>query len=265
VVGHDTVRDGQVQARPRRSPFPCALVTDLWLRHAGGIAVARHGRSLCETLPVILATSHSEQAEKAGEPGRVVPPPPLPSFGPVCSRQRMGPRLLLAAAILSVLLGLPGAARADDGGVTPAAEIAALEAEIARSAAALATGTCAVACQALASMQRAVDRLCALDPGPRCTAAQAKTREAQRRVREACPECGTSGEAPPPVQAKTPAPQSAPPPPPPAPAEYNVSRRGGCAGCVTGGEDGVPGAGALAAVAALAVLAARSRRRRTRG
>jgi MYXO-CTERM domain-containing protein len=183
----------------------------------------------------------------------------------------MGSRLLLAVALALVLVFDPRAARADDGGAAPSAEIAALEADIARSAAALATGSCVVACEALGAMRRAVTRLCALDPGPRCAEARAKALEATRRVREACPDCAALEDQAPekakqaheqPGEAPAKIPEPAPPPPPPPPTlNESVARRGGCAGCVTSGGDGLPGGAALAALAVLAAVA----RRRPRG
>ncbi len=166
-----------------------------------------------------------------------------------------------------LLLALPRPAAAADGGLAPADEIRTLEAQI---AVALEAHGCAVACDALASMTRAADRLCALDPGPRCEDARARVRDAQRRVLEACPECAViGGSLTPPVQANkdgrpsSPAtPSSVPPPAPPAAEmEYVSGRRGGCAGCVVGGDGGVPAEALLAGVGLLAALA---RRRRSR-
>src|SRR6188768_4029686 len=75
------------------------------------------------------------------------------------SRPSMTARCLVLASILLVI-GLPAPAAAEPD------ELKALEDEIARSETALSTEGCAVACQAFGSMQRAADRLCALDPGP---------------------------------------------------------------------------------------------------
>jgi hypothetical protein len=165
------------------------------------------------------------------------------------------PRLFLVAALV---LALPRAASAAGGvaPVTSADEIRALDGQI---AAALSTRSCVVACEALGSMARAADRLCALEPGPRCDEARARVSDAQRRVQEACPECAIGGRTSPPVQAS----EAPPAPPPPAPVAEMVAvgKRGGCAGCVVGG-DGVPDGSALAALGALAVLARRRSRRR---
>ena len=177
------------------------------------------------------------------------------------------PRHLVSLLAVAILLALPRVAAAADGGApSRAEEIRALDAQI---AAALSTHGCAVACEALGSMTRAKGRLCALDPGPRCDEARARVRDAQRKVHEACPECAaTGGDVPPPEQAaKRAAPDSEPPPAAPSTpqtAEVTVAapRRGGCAGCVVGGEGGVEGAGALAALGVIAALARRARRRR---
>jgi MYXO-CTERM domain-containing protein len=180
------------------------------------------------------------------------------------------------------MLGATGTAWAEDKGAQ--AEIAALEAQLARAAASLSTGSCDVACRALDSMERARGRLCALDPGPRCAEARDRVKKAGDRVRAACPECSTSlEEAPPAVgvkKAPSPAaePASPPPPPPdapprpaaPPPPEPSVEaaavrRGGGCAGCTVADDDrGALGVGALAVLGALAGLARRRRRGRGR-
>ena len=161
----------------------------------------------------------------------------------------MTARCLVLASILLVI-GLPAPAAAEPD------ELKALEDEIARDETALSTEGCAVACQAFSSMQRAADRLCALDPGARCAAARAKVKAAAGRVRASCPECGIGSGEPSPIaeaqggsEHKADAPPNASPPP----------KGGGCAGCNVGdGERG--GAGALAS--ALAWALARWRRRR---
>jgi MYXO-CTERM domain-containing protein len=172
---------------------------------------------------------------------------------------------LLSPLSIALALGVPRTAWAED----QQAEIAALEAQIAREAAALSTESCEIACRALGSMERARGRLCALDPGPKCADARDRVKKAVDRVRAACPDCGLSlEEAPPAVGAKKSAPPpepapAAPPPPPPAPAPEaaSVRRSGGCAGCTVADDDrGGLGAGALAVVGALVSLARRRRR-----
>ena len=142
----------------------------------------------------------------------------------------------------------------------------------------LTTSDCATACRALASIRRAADKICALDPDARCVAARAKADDATRRVHEACPECAL---------ASVPTPKSPPndramgkgapkkgaaeevvvsgtDSPAQASAPQSESRRGGCAGCTTGGASpaGDLGVGALA-LGALALVLRRKRVRRT--
>jgi hypothetical protein len=177
-------------------------------------------------------------------------------------------RCLVLASIVLVI-GLPASARAQgvsdpshhpDAGASSEVrpdrgasdEATALEEQIARDDAMLSTDNCAVACQALASMQRSVDRLCALEPGPMCDRARAKVRDAAGRVRAACPACGLAGGEAPLADARRmePAAVSAPP----------QSGRG-CAGCTIGAEE----RGSVGAIAlALALALARSIRRRSR-
>ena len=150
-------------------------------------------------------------------------------------------------------------------------DLTTLEKNLASESAALSTSDCATACRALASIRRAADRICALDPGERCAAGRAKADDATRRVREACPECAIATA--PPAPAPAPAPEqramtkgggpvtadsvsvaaSAPP---------SESKRGGCAGCAT--TPTTPGdltTGALA-LAALAFTLRRRKRAR---
>lgn len=131
-------------------------------------------------------------------------------------------------------------------------EITNLEKGLAEEHAALSTADCSAACRALASIRRAADRICALEPGPRCTAAHAKAEEATRRVRDACPQCAVLSTAPPDSIQQSETTVSAPP------AE---SSRGGCASCDVGGATPADcTAGALAILALARVL----RRRRKR-
>jgi hypothetical protein len=50
-------------------------------------------------------------------------------------------------------------------------------------------GGCETACDALAAMRKAADRVCDIAPGERCDAARARVASAEKRVLEACPEC----------------------------------------------------------------------------
>jgi len=187
-------------------------------------------------------------------------------------------------AVVAVLAALaivaaPRSARAQ--GARPGASGAApddlttLEKSLTEQHDALSTTDCATACRALASIRRAADKICALDPGDRCAAGRAKADDAARRVRDACPECAiaavpaepkprpedramTKGGTKPAQVAPSPTdegsvPQSAPP------AE---SKRGGCAGCTTATRSAAPRDLASGALAALALAFVLRRRRR---
>jgi MYXO-CTERM domain-containing protein len=177
---------------------------------------------------------------------------------------------LLPAAVLALSVALPSAARAQDAGAAPGGEpaLAALDAEIDRALTALSADGCTVACQALASMHRAVARLCAAEPGPRCSEARARAQRAQRRVDGACGACAQPGmarrdpDASPPTDDERKAPSSLPPasPPPAGPVPARERAHGGCAGCEVGGEPAGPAAPTLALLG-VALLAARRRRR----
>ena len=52
-----------------------------------------------------------------------------------------------------------------------------------------ATGDCATACRALASMERAAEHLCALDGGHECDRARERLAAARERVRASCGGC----------------------------------------------------------------------------
>jgi hypothetical protein len=154
-----------------------------------------------------------------------------------------------------------GAGSAQAGDARPDEALKALEVELAREAEALSVDNCAVACRALGAMQRVADRLCALDRGARCAAARARVREAEGRVRAACPDCGIASNAPPARPAEPPPADKPPPAPsPPEAAEAVRSKRGGCAGCEVGGDAG--GALAAGALAAALVIARWLRRKR---
>ena len=59
--------------RLTRAPLPDALVTDLKLPYADGIAVARYAQSRCPRLPVFVITGHPEFM--AGNDSSFDPPP----------------------------------------------------------------------------------------------------------------------------------------------------------------------------------------------
>jgi len=117
---------------------------------------------------------------------------------------------------------------ADAGDAGEASDVRALEQQLAEEHAALSTADCNAACRALGSIRRAADKICALEPGPRCDSAREKAADATRRVRDACPDCEIAR-----APLPTPAPEraaarderavaTAEPPPEP---------RGGCRSC----------------------------------
>ncbi len=190
-------------------------------------------------------------------------------------------RTALALALTMTTTG----ALAADAGLKPetAAEIATLQREIAANhatlmrlpragggAESLSADACSTACLALRSMQRATDRLCALDPGADCEDARRRTADADARVTETCPSCVADGErreaSKKPVTvspAKEVADEARPVAATAASQDSSAPRRGGCAGCAT---PSAPGDrhGVLTAIALgfLAALRSRSRRRR---
>lgn len=161
----------------------------------------------------------------------------------------------LVATLSSASLAQPAPAPSADG-----ADAAALEQQLERDFEALSTGDCSVACRALGSMRRATARLCALEPGPRCSAARAKLDDAQNRVRTACPECAVDTDNAPPAARATESPDAAGGRSEPAAAPPPESARGGCAGCEVGGDAGSAG-GALAVLALVGISLLRRRRR----
>ena len=182
---------------------------------------------------------------------------------------------LVAIALAGALavISFPAVARAQVTSAPGKDELTTLEKSLAEQHDALSTADCANACRALASIRRAADKICALDPGDRCAAGRAKAEDATRRVREACPECAiasappepkprpeeramtkggsTAAEAPQSGTDSVPTAQSAPP---------SESKRGGCAGCTTtsAGPGDLAG-GVLAALALALVLRRRAR------
>ena len=186
--------------------------------------------------------------------------------------------LVFAAFVALAVVAAPGIARAQ----AAPDDLTTLERSLAEQHDALSTTDCATACRALASIRRAADKICALDPGDRCAAGRAKADDAARRVHDACPECAIAA-----VPAdKKPRPEDramskgatkpAEPPPPPrsssdegatvqASAPPAESKRGGCAGCTTATRSTeAPRDLASGALAALALGFAFARRRRRR-
>ena len=189
-------------------------------------------------------------------------------------------RTIVAAVAIGLTFGsTAGAARAQGvpgspGAAAPKDDLTTLERSLAEQHDALSTSDCANACRALASIRRAADKICALDPGDRCAAGRAKADDATRRVREACPECALASVAPEPKprdeRAMTKggskaaeAPQATSdgvPTAQTASAPPSESRRGGCAGCTT--TAAAPGDLTGGLLAGLALAYALRRRRR---
>ncbi|HEX8796212.1 MAG TPA: MYXO-CTERM sorting domain-containing protein [Polyangiaceae bacterium] len=164
-------------------------------------------------------------------------------------------------AVVFLLLAIfPASAYAQSSDAGDAgADTDALAAEIDRDLAQAMGSDCDTACRALDSMRRATDRLCALDPGDRCTRARQKLANATTRVRSACPSC-----AEPTGQALDEA-AKAPPAPEPvntAAQEETVQKKsGGCAGCTVG--DAPTDAPSAAWLLALGLLLLRKKRAST--
>ena len=154
-----------------------------------------------------------------------------------------------------------GSALADAGETN---DVRALEQALAEEHAALSTADCNAACRALMSIRRAADKICALEPGPRCSSAREKADEATRRVRDACPDCVIAS-----IPQPTPAPERATTEtadrsyPASAPSEKAT---GGCRSCSATGSGPTLdlGAIALAAFAAVRLAGRRSKKDRRR-
>lgn len=93
-------------------------------------------------------------------------------------------RASLVAIVGCVFLATAFPARADGGG-----EREQLMLQLTQEYDALSTSDCTSACRALASMERAANRLCVLDTGKVCDDARTKLEDARKRVRAACPMC----------------------------------------------------------------------------
>jgi len=159
------------------------------------------------------------------------------------------------AAGVIVLTAAASAAAAED--------VTTLETKLDRATTELATSDCTSACKALASIRRAADRICELEPGPRCDAAQSKAEDATKRVRDACPECAVAQlkkkDEPRDERAMADSVPSSPTAMAPPPSES----RGGCRNCATTPGSSTPDAGdfAVFALAALALGASRKKNR----
>ncbi len=171
------------------------------------------------------------------------------------------PKLLHASLVTAVVLAAGEARAARDAGAAED-EVAALEKQLAEEHTALQTQDCTTACRALASIRRAADRICALEPGPRCDDARTKAEDARRKVTEACPDCALA--ATPPKDDDRRASAKPAPAPEVQTASESAPRRGGCASCTTAGgrPSGDLGVVLLGAWAASRLVGRRSSRRR---
>jgi MYXO-CTERM domain-containing protein len=139
----------------------------------------------------------------------------------------------------------------------------ALSAEVDRDYMQVQASDCATACQALASMRRATERLCVLDPGDRCARARTKLDDATTRVHASCPSCVVGPGTPQATPSAAPAPEAPSNAELAQPTEEYVAvshKGGGCGGCATS-----PAAGGNAALAGLGALALVVMRRRRLG
>lgn len=145
-------------------------------------------------------------------------------------------RFIGAATVLAMLLASANAFGADGG---PSQDVDSILKELQQDYSALSTQDCVTACKAYASIRRAADKICGLEPGPRCNDARAKADDAQRRVKDACPDChlASAPKKEDEFRAK-PAPPAEPQAAPGGTAveAESAPRKGGCASCSTPGE-----------------------------
>jgi MYXO-CTERM domain-containing protein len=156
-----------------------------------------------------------------------------------------------AAVAIVVVMTLSANAFADE-------EVESLLARLNDEHAALSTQDCVTACKAYASIRRAADKICGLEPGPRCADAQAKADDAQRRVQAACPDCHLASG---PKKEDELRPTASKPVSTGEESE-SAPRKGGCASCSTPGErpTGDLGVAVLGALAVARALRKRQRR-----
>lgn len=135
-------------------------------------------------------------------------------------RMRWGPAFVVASVFVT-------------GSAVAAEDVETLAKQLNEEHAALSTQDCVTACKALASIRRAADKICVLEPGARCADARAKADDAQRRVQAACPDCQVA--AAPPKDDERRVVQTSTTPAEPANAP-RTEKRGGCASCHVAGE-----------------------------
>lgn len=142
------------------------------------------------------------------------------------------------ATLLAITFVAANAAAADAG---TGEDVESLLKQLNSEHTALSTHDCVTACKALASIRRAADKICGLEPGPRCVDARAKADDAQRRVQAACPDCQLAAVPGKEEDRRAAQPTTAPPAPaPPAGGSDSAQmesapRKGGCASCSTPG------------------------------
>jgi len=143
------------------------------------------------------------------------------------------------------------------------AELEKLVVKLETEYAALESADCELLCQALESMIRSADRICALDRGAICMEARKKVASAKRRVRQACPNCSAAEEDQYPESVvKKPSREHAQTAEPAGidhapPAE---GTRGGCAACSVGQHNERGGLATLLLSLALALVGYRRRK-----
>lgn len=139
---------------------------------------------------------------------------------------------LVAASIAIAIVLAASVASARDAGASGDDDVAALVRQLNDEHAALQTQDCTTACRALASIRRAADRICALEPGPRCEDARTKAEDARRRVTEACPDCALAA-TPPKDEDRRASAKPAPAREAQVATAESAPGRGGCASCAT--------------------------------
>lgn len=135
--------------------------------------------------------------------------------------------------MISTLMFTSATAFADAG---PGEDVESLLKQLSQEHSALSTQDCMTACKAYASIRRAADKICGLEPGPRCADARSKADDAQRRVQAACPDCQLAAAKPKEDAYRAAQPGSGSDAKTGAVEAESAPRKGGCASCNTPGE-----------------------------
>jgi hypothetical protein len=170
-------------------------------------------------------------------------------------------RSVAAATMFALTFASANAFGADAGAGD---DVDSLSKQLQQEYATLSTHDCAIACKAYASIRRAADRICGLEPGPRCNDARSKADDAQRRVQAACPDCQIAAAPAPGKEDERRAVQAAPPTESKTGGSADsesAPRKGGCASCSTPGEKPIGDLG-IAFIAAVVVARIAGRRKR---